>query len=490
MTVNLDHDGGELLRTAQGKPLASEAAGQQASSAPPVCAVTLELSRRIAAALDRPLPEEVVEKAKHHILDTMASAVSGSRLKPGRMAIKYARSQGGRREATLVGTGTLTSAVNAALANGMMAHADETDDSHAASKTHPGCSIVPAAWAMAEREGRSGRDLLRAVVFGYDVCGRITKAVGVHVQPRSDRSTHTIGGLWGSAAAAGALAGLDDRRARYLISYTAQQTSGVSCWQRDEEHVEKAFDFAGMPARNAVAAATMVACGFTGVADCLSGPHNFFLALARTADPEALIEDLDGRHDVMTTNIKRWSVGSPIIAPMDGVIHLIRAHDLAAADVAAVDVVIPESGLRTVDNRHMPDVNIQHALAVAFVDRGFGFAAAHDYARIKDPEVLAMRRKITVGGNPDWGRGKAHVRIVTGNGTTLAHQVDAVRGTAANPMPRSEVEEKARDLLLPVVGQARTDRFIDGIWHLETLADVRALRPCLQVDARRAGARR
>jgi 2-methylcitrate dehydratase PrpD len=442
------------------------------------------LSAQIAGALDRPLPDDVVEKAKHHILDTMASVVSGSRLKPGRMAIKYIRGQGGKREATLAGTRSLTSAVNAALANGMMAHADETDDSHAGSKTHPGCSIVPAAWAMAEREGRGGRDLLQAVVFGYDICGRITKAVGVHVQPRSDRSTHSIGGIWGSAVAAGALAGLDVRQAHYLISYTAQQTSGVSCWQRDEEHVEKAFDFAGMPARNAVAAATMVAAGFTGVMDSLSGPHNFFLAVARTADPEALIEELGSRYDIMTTNIKRWSVGSPIIAGMDGVIHLIKTHDLHPANVESADVTIPASGLRTVDNRHMPDVNIQHALAVALVDRGFTFAAAHDYQRMKDPEVLAMRERITVGGNPDWGRGKAIIEICTRDGKTLSHQVDAVRGTADNPMPRSEVEEKARDLLEPIVGTQSTSRFIEGIWNLESVGDVRDLRPFLQADGR------
>ncbi len=455
------------------------------SSAPPVSAVTTELSARIADALDRPLPAEVVEKAKHHILDTMASVVSGSRLKPGRMAIKYVRGLGGKGEATLVGTRSLTNAVNAALANVMMAHADETDDSHAASKTHPGCSIVPAAWAMAERESRDGRDLIQAVVFGYDICGRITKAVGVHVQPRSDRSTHSIGGIWGSAVAAGALAGLDARQAHYLISYTAQQTSGVSCWQRDEEHVEKAFDFAGMPARNAVAAATMVASGFTGVMDTLSGPHNFFLAVARAADPEALIEDLGSRYDIMTTNIKRWSVGSPIIAAMDGVILLIKQHDLQPGNVESAKVTIPESGLRTVDNRNMPDVNIQHALAVALVDRGFSFAAAHDYERMKNPEVLAMRERITVGGNPDWGRGKAFIEIRTRDGKTLSHQVETVRGMADNPMPRSEVEEKARDLLEPVVGNPSASRLIDGIWQLESIADVRELRPFLQADGRR-----
>ena len=164
-----------------------------------------ELTEYMAAALDRPLPIEVVEKAKHHIVDTLAAMVSGSRLKPGVLAISYVRGQGGTPEALIAGSDVLTSAVNAALANGMLAHADETDDSHAPSLTHPGCAIVPAALAMAEREGRDGTALLRAVVLGYDIGCRSTLSLGPRELNQSFRSSHTMGSLFGAAAAAGAL---------------------------------------------------------------------------------------------------------------------------------------------------------------------------------------------------------------------------------------------------------------------------------------------
>ena len=115
------------------------------------------LTGRIAdyavAAAGAPLPDHVVEKAKHHVLDTIAAMVSGAALPPGRLARDYVRSLGGQEEASVVGAAFLTSAVNAALANAMAAHADETDDSHPRSLTHPGCAVVPAALAMAEREG-------------------------------------------------------------------------------------------------------------------------------------------------------------------------------------------------------------------------------------------------------------------------------------------------------------------------------------------------
>ena len=241
-----------------------------------------KLSAYIAAALRTPLPSEVVERTKHHILDTIAAMVSGSRLAPGKKAIGYVKNLGGVKEACVIGSPIITTAVNAALANGMLAHADETDDSHAPSLTHPGCGIVPGALAMAERVRRNGAAFLRAVALGYDVGCRLTQSLDAYQFRNDGHSTHSFGPMFGAATAAGALAGLREIQARYLFSFTAQQASGISCWMRDGEHVEKAFDFGGMPARNGVAAATMVAYGFTGVDDVFAGERNFFVAYGRT----------------------------------------------------------------------------------------------------------------------------------------------------------------------------------------------------------------
>ena len=240
-----------------------------------------ELSAYIAAALRRPLPPAVVEKTKHHVLDTIAAMVSGSRLAPGKKAIGYVKTLGGIKEACVIGSNIITTAVNAALANGMLAHADETDDSHAPSLTHPGCGIVPGALAMAERERCKGAAFLRAVALGYDVGCRLTQSLDAYEFRNDGHSTHSFGPMFGAAAAAGALAGLREIQVRHLLSFAAQQASGISCWMRDGEHVEKAFDFGGMPARNGVAAATMVAYGFTGVDDVFAGERNFFVAYGR-----------------------------------------------------------------------------------------------------------------------------------------------------------------------------------------------------------------
>ena len=124
------------------------------------------LAGYIAAALRRPLPVAVAEKTRHHLLDTLAAMVSGARLPPGRMAIAYVKRLGGVKEAAVAGSGLLTSAVHAALANGMLAHADETDDSHAPALMHPGCGIVPAALALMDRfdESRAGLPVEKTVL--------------------------------------------------------------------------------------------------------------------------------------------------------------------------------------------------------------------------------------------------------------------------------------------------------------------------------------
>ena len=167
-----------------------------------ISAPTRELSAYIAQARALRLPAAVAEKARHHILDTLAAMVSGARLPPGRIAIAYVRRLGGAREASVAGSKVMTSAVNAALANGMLAHADETDDSHAPSRNQPGCAVVPAALAAAEAMHASGEQFLRAVVLGYDVAARMNYALGADAFAFAGRMTHSFGGTFGADAEA------------------------------------------------------------------------------------------------------------------------------------------------------------------------------------------------------------------------------------------------------------------------------------------------
>ncbi len=438
----------------------------------------------ITQAAQKPLSDAVTEATKHHLLDTLAAMVSGSRLPPGRKAIAYVKLQGGTPEACVPGSRIITTVVNAALAGGMLAHADETDDSHAPSLTHPGCAIVPAALAMAERTRSGGTALLRAVALGYDIGTRASLALGGYDLSAAGHDTHSFGTMFGAAAATGSLVGLNANQVRHMLSYSAQQASGLSNYARDTEHIEKAFLFGGMPARNGAAAATMVAAGMTGIDDVFSGDRNLFFAFGPKTNPDALVRGLGETYEVVNTNIKRWTVGSPIQAALDSLSNLIKTHKVKADDVEKLVVRVSHQGAKTTNNRTMPDINMQYMMAVMLIDGTATLEAAHDEKRMHDPKVLAVRRRVELYGDDELQRAlpvrQAIVELTLRDGSTLRHHTLDVRGTANNPMTRDEVDEKCFLLCAPVLGKQRARALVDTVWRIEQITDVRALRRLLQ----------
>ena len=447
--------------------------------------VMAALSRYMAAARDQALPAAVAEKAKHHVLDTFAAMISGSELPPGVAALTFARAQAGQPVATVIGSTVLTSPIDAALANGILAHSDETDDSHGPSQSHPGSSTVPAALAAGEAFGINGTQFLRAVTLGYDVGTRVTLALGGPTfRNETHRSTHSIAGTFCAAAAAGSAAALDAQKMRWMLDYAAQESSGFAVWERDTDHIEKGFVFAGMPARNGVTAALLVQSGFNGVDDVFSGDDNYFQAYAPKGNPELLAEKLGERYAVTETDIKKWTVGSPIQAPLDAVENLRKKRPFEADDVKSVVVRLAPTVGGVVDNRDIPDICLQHMIAVMLLDKTASFHAAHDKPRMQDPAVLRQRAKVQYLPDEQLARllpvRVGVVEITLTDGTRMTERVEAVRGTPRNPMPREEVVAKARDLIAPVLGAGTTQKLIDAVLGIENVANVRAFRALLQ----------
>jgi len=309
-------------------------------------------------------------------------------------------------------------------------------------------------------------------------------ALGFSGPRTGTHSTHCLGSNFGAAAAAGALAGLDARQCEYLLSYATQQASGIAYWQRDSDHVEKAFDFGGMGARNGTFAALFVASGASGVPGSLTGDFSYISAFAENARPEALAEALGERYEILAASIKKWCVGSPIQAALDSVTALIAEHQLKAADVVALRAIMPDDRLVIVNNRDMPDVCLQHLLALALVDGGLTFASTHDHARMQDPAVVAVRRRIEAIPSAELTAARparqAIIEIDCADGRSLKHRTRAVLGTPDNPMTADQVEEKARDLMAPVLGARQTEDLIAALRDIEALDDLKKLRPLLQ----------
>lgn len=445
--------------------------------------VTEKLVDYVSKARATELPADVLHKTKHHVLDTFAAMISGSTLKAGEMAHKFARLQEcGVGEAQVVASDIRLPVIPAAIVNGMMGHANETDDTNNDAGMHPGCAILPAAMAMAERNDASGSDLLRAVALGYDVGARINKALGGRrVMRERGTLTFSIGGTMGAAAAAGCLSGFTTPEDyRFLFSYAAQQASGVLNYIVDTEHVEKAFTFGGMPARNGVTAALFVEAGFSGVLDVFSGDVTFFDAFThpeRPAKPELLVAELGSRYEVMNSNIKKYCTGFPLQSPLEGFLALAGEHKFGPEDVEKVVARMRRSGVDTVNNSDMPDLNIQYLFAVALIDGRVSFKAGHDHDRMHAPEIRAFGSKVLAAFDPAIPE-ESHrsiVEVTLKDGRTLSKDVESFRGKADNPLNTEEVEAKARDLIGTVFDGPHTEKLIGAVRQLERLEKVRDL---------------
>src|SRR5687767_5809857 len=426
------------------------------------------------AARQMPLPADVIQKGKSHILDSLAAVVSGSRLKPGQLGLQHAREQAGTQICSGLGSNFKTTPIVAAFANGMSGHADETDDSN--SQLHPGCAIVPAALAIAESQQRNGDAFLRAVILGYDIGFRFHQAF----EPRST----SFGATFGASAAAGTLAELDHLQLCYMISYAAQQASGSRAWVGDDDHIEKAFDYAGMPARNGVTAALLIKSGFTGNRDVLEGDQGIIKTYA-PCDPKKILHELGQRFTITSCLVKKYPVGSPMMETVDATLALLSENSIDAGNIEKIIVRIPESGARTVNDRHMPDVNVQYMVASILIDGKLTFESAHDYERFKNPRVLALKEKVQLIGDEAMERSgprfQGRVELTFKNGKTLSEYVSNCRGRPENPMSPEEVEKKAAWLMEPILGKKNVEQIIESCRRIESLSGARDLAKLLVV---------
>jgi 2-methylcitrate dehydratase PrpD len=441
--------------------------------------ITATLADYIAASAARPLPDTVRQAAVDHLVDTVAAMVSGRTLEAGPGAIAFARELSGVPQATVVGTDLLASADAAALANGIFAHADESDDSHGFSVTHPGCSVIPAALAIGETRASSGAAFLRAIVTGYDVGTRVATALGGGAF--MERYHHcSFGGIFGAAAASAALLGLDAAGCARTLTFATHLASGSTCWVRDPAHIEKAFVFGGLPAHNGVKAALLGRTGIPASTAPLEGVPGLFAGYGETSKPEAAIEALGERFGVTRTAIKKWPVGSPAQAALDSIEGLLEEHPFSAADLADILVTLPERRVLIV-NSTVPNLNLSHLLSIFIIDGCVSFASVHDHARMADPAVLALRQRIRIEPRPGAGRREHAVITVTlRDGRVFRKEPQNIRGQPEDPMTTAEVVAKAEGLIEPIFGATKTMRLLEALLAIEALPDICALRPLLQ----------
>jgi 2-methylcitrate dehydratase PrpD len=238
-----------------------------------------------------------------------------------------------------------------------------------------------------------------------------------------------------------------------------------------------------MPARDGVTSALLVHAGWNGVDDVLSGRDNFLLANNPKANPELLVDKLGERFEIIITSIKKWTVGSPIQAPLDAMDALLKEHPIQPDQVKRI--LLRSAPGSVVDNSQPPDINIQYAMALMIIDRTATFRSIHNKQRMQDPAILALRSKVVLEAPRAGARGQNGVRpplleITLTDGTVLTQDTGPVLGTAENPMNREQFVAKCSGLMSPVMGQGPSSQLIEHVLALEKTEDIRELRSLLQ----------
>ena len=443
-------------------------------------AVGPALSAYIASSQTAPVPESFRSLARLHILDTLASIVACRDLAPARLARDFAIAQSGdarRNAATILGTQATAALGDAAFASAMAAHGAEINDFIPSAFVQPGPAVVSVALALAEQRGFSGEAVLRAVITGYELAGRIPKALGVGNLRRAGIANHGIGPVFGAGAAAASILGLAEDRIPDLLTYCAQQAAGSWQWLLDVEHVEKSFVFAGMGARAGLSAALMVEAGFTGVRDSLDHPEGWMASKIFTggdADRAGLIEGLGERTELIHTAYKRYPVGGPTQSAVKGLLDLLP--DLEASAVESVRIEMP-GRWQAFRDAAMPALNLRYLTAVMLIDRRLDFVSAQSLERMAgDGAVHALMARVDVvhdpaqetpPGQPRTESARVIVRLK--DGAVREVYVPHVVGFPSHPMTAGEVEAKALDLMAPVLGAARAAEVVRAVGQIETL---------------------
>jgi 2-methylcitrate dehydratase PrpD len=363
----------------------------------------------------------------------------------------------------------------------MTGHGAEINDFIPSAFVQPGPAVLSVGLAVAEVKGATGAELLSAVIAGYEVAGRMPKALGVDNLRRAGIANHGIGPQFGAAVTAAALLRLPQDKIADVFSFCAQQASGSWQWLLDVEHIEKAFVFAGMGARDGLHAALMVAAGFRGVRDCLDNPGGWMRGpLFSGGDRAYLIEDLGRRSELPHTAFKRYPVGGPTQPAVEALLDL--ASDVSAADVASVLIEMP-GRWQAFRDAAMPALNLRYLAAIILLDGRLDFVGAQSLQRMaQDPAARALMDKVEIRHDPaqeaqpgEPRTESARVAIVLADGRRLERYVPHVLGFPSHPMSAADVEAKAAELMAPALGAARAQSVIDAVRGLEALPDASAL---------------
>ena len=417
--------------------------------------LTTQLAAFVAQTSFADLPDDAVAMARRSLLDWLGSAIRGGSVEAARIARGVAERSMAGSDATVLATGQGLSALGAAFANGAASHVIELDDLHQGSTFHPAAPIIPAALAVAEREGSSGAELLRAIVLGYDVAIRIAEAVN----PSHYRYWHPTGtcGVFGSTTAVGVLLGLNEEQLMQALGSAGTQASGL--WQFLADGAMSKALHTAHAAHDGIIAAELAKDGFTAASAILEGPRGFFAATADAADEARITDRLGSHFKIVENGFKRHACCGHTHTAIDAALELRPTLDGGEIDQIEIDTYRVALDITDRIDPHTPyeaKFSIQYAVATGLLE---GRAGLEDFTdeHIADREIQRLLSRTHAREQPEFTANypaawASTVRVTLADGAQREATVQHPKGMPANPMNDAEIQQKFHDLVDGVTG--------------------------------------
>lgn len=436
--------------------------------------VTRTLARYVLASRYADIPKEVRHEAARSFLNWVGCAVGGARHETVERALAALQPFSGPAQASVLGRTERLDVMLAALMNGITSHTFDFDDTHLKTVIHPSGPVASALLALAERKPVSGEDFMHAFILGVETECRIGNAV---YPDHYDVGWHITGtaGVFGAAAAAGRLLGLDEQQMVWALGIAATQ----SCGLREMFGTMCKPFHPGNAARNGLLAALLAQRGFTSSSQGIEAKRGFARVLSTKFDPAQITEGLGQRFEISLNTYKPFACGIVIHPIIDGCVQLRNEHKLEAADIERIDVrvhplVLELTGKKTPQAGLEGKFSVYHSAAVAII-RGAAGEAEYGDGVVRDPQVVALRDRVSAVVDDGLHEDQTHVAIRLKSGKTLEKFVEHAIGSVDRPMTDADLEAKFRGLAHAVLQPAATDKLIGLCWRAETLEDIGAV---------------
>jgi len=425
----------------------------------------------------RRLPPEVIEMTKDCFIDFLGCVISGSVTSEAKIILDFTAGNPGLYQATVLGAWRKDSLLNAVLANAYNCHIHEMDDVHKASVQHPGAPAIGSALAAAEAYGKSGKELIEAIVAGYDIALRVGEAV----MPSHYGFWHTTGtcGTFGAAASAGKLMGLTPDELTNALGNAGSQAAGL--WQFIEDNAMTKYLHCGKASYNGVLAALLARGGLTGAKRILEGEKGFVKATSTETNPAEKFKSMGSKYKILETSFKPFASCRHTHPTISAVLNLRRKYNLSTAEVLKVKINTYKTATEIArNNKYYQDSRAAKFSLVYCAAAALYFGAlplrAFTQESLQNEKILRVANNTVINIDEEINRifprkWMTRVELYTKD-RCFTETVEHPLGDPENPMTEENIYNKFMDLTMHVMGKEKADSLYQKCRELEKAGDI------------------